>query len=249
MQKVNQQNFLKGVLHLLYPPRCPVCGQLVGTEASIHPECEKKLLYVQEPVCLKCGKPIQNAAQEYCFDCARGSSLIDGGISIWVYTKEMSHSIALYKYHGRREYAAFYVKKAVELCGDWILGHAPDCITAVPLNPRKERVRGFNQAMLLAEGIGEALEIPVDGKLLVRSRYTEPQKELDAASRMKNLRKAFGPGERAGTYRSVLLVDDIYTTGSTMKACTAILKENGVQKVWILSLCIGSEQERYSSRV
>lgn len=233
---------ISSVLSLLYPPRCPICGKILGwNEGLVHEKCEKRLVYVKEPVCLRCGKPVYSPVQELCMDCARSPSAIDGGASVWVYTKEMAESVAMYKYHGKREFARFYVEKSVERCKNWIRSRNPDCITAVPLNRRKLKMRGFNQALLLARGMGKALDIPVDGRLLVRTRYTEPQKSLDPGQRMRNLQKAFGPGENIHKYKSVLLVDDIYTTGSTMKICSEILKQNGIEHVWIFSLCIGSD--------
>ena len=230
------------VLSLLYPPRCPICCEILNPrEGLVHAACEKKLVYVKAPVCLRCGKPVYSSVQEFCLDCSKGRSDINGGAAVWVYTREMSESIAMYKYYGKREFLAFYVQKAVQLYGNWICERRPDCITAVPLNRKKLRMRGFNQALLLAQGLGKALNIPVDGELLVRSRYTAPQKELNPAQRMKNLQKAMGPGKNIHKYKRVLLVDDIYTTGSTMKICSEILKAHGVELVWIFSLCIGSD--------
>ena len=89
--------------------------------------------------------------------------------------------------------------------------------------------------------MGRMLDIPVDFRLLVRTRLTEPQKNLDVRQRMKNLMQAFVPGPHAGDYKTVLLVDDIYTTGSTMQVCSMILKKCGVKNVYIFSLCIGSD--------
>ena len=230
-------------MSLLYPPRCPICCEILRpADGRIHPECEKKLVYVHEPVCLRCGKPVYSPLQEYCLDCLRAPAAMDGGAAVWVYTKELAASVAMYKYQGKREFSAFYVEKAVERCGSWIQMRRPECMTAVPLNRKKLRMRGFNQALLIARGIGRALQIPVDEQLLVRSRYTEPQKELGPAQRLRNLQKAFGPGKTIRPLKSVLLVDDIYTTGSTMKICSEILKAHGVEKVWILSLCIGSDR-------
>ncbi len=207
----------------------------------IHKKCEERLVYVKKPVCLRCGKPVYSPVQEFCLDCSRGASAIDGGASVWVYTKAIADSIAMYKYHGKKEFADFYVHRSIEKYGDWIKARQPDCITPVPLNKKKLRIRGFNQAQLLGIGIGKALKIPMDSGLLLRSRYTAPQKELNPVQRLKNLQKAFGPGKGIYKYKSVLLVDDIYTTGSTMKICSEILKANGVEKVWIFSLCIGSD--------
>lgn len=233
---------IQSLISLIYPPRCPVCFEILDdTKRKVHEKCEKKLIYVKPPVCLRCGKPVYSPLQEYCMDCFRSDAPIDGGTAVWIYTKEMAQSIAKYKYEGKKEYAGFYVDRAVRQCGEWICQRRPDCITAVPLNPRKQRMRGFNQALLIAQGIGKMLNIPVDNELLVRSRYTEPQKNLTPTQRLKNLQKAFGPGKNIRKYKSVLLVDDIYTTGSTAKICSSILKGAGVSYVWILNLCIGSD--------
>ena len=153
----------------------------------------------------------------------------------------MSVSIAGFKYHGRQAYGDFYVQSILLRHGTWIRSHAIDCITAVPLNYLKLQKRGYNQAGILAKRLGRALNIPVDLQLLVRNRYTKPQKELSPRERMENLKKAFEPGKNAGQYRTVLIVDDIYTTGSTMEICSSILKSRGTQRVYILSLCIGSD--------
>ena len=79
------------------------------TKRKVHEKCEKKLIYVKPPVCLRCGKPVYSPLQEYCMDCSRSDAPIDGGTAVWVYTKEMAQSIAKYKYEGKKEYAGFYV--------------------------------------------------------------------------------------------------------------------------------------------
>ena len=236
--------FVNTLIHLFYPRRCPICGQIVAqAQGYIHESCRKTLVYVRKPVCMRCGKPIYSPLQEYCFDCSKKAavSAFDGGAAVWVYTKEMMASIAQYKYHGKKEYARFFANEAVRLYGSWMMQCRPDCITAVPLNRKKMLGRGFNQAALVARRIGRQLKIPVDEHLLVRSRFTAPQKELTPEQRLRNLQRAFGPGKNAGRYERILLVDDIYTTGSTMQICSMILKKSGAQHVWILSLCIGSD--------
>ncbi len=176
-------------------------------------------------------------------DCSRKvhSAAFDGGAAVWVYTKEMMDAIAMYKYQGKKQMGRVFAQEAVKACGSWVKAIQPDCITCVPLNKKKLRKRGYNQAEVLARHIGRMLDIPVDFRLLVRTRFTQPQKSLDVKQRMKNLMQAFAPGPHAGKYKTVLLVDDIYTTGSTMQVCSMVLKKCSVEKVYILSLCIGSD--------
>lgn len=228
------------LLAWIFPRRCPICMDIVPVrEGLIHGECYKKLIYVKEPACMRCGKPLQNIQQEYCFDCRCRPVSFDGGRSVWEYTRQMSQSIAGFKYHGMQEFAEFYAREAVRLHRDWILSRHIECLIPVPLNSRRLRKRGYNQAYVVAKRIGRQLGLPVDSSQLHRRRFTRPQKNLTPDERLKNLEKAFTAGKKIGRYRCVLLIDDIYTTGSTMKACSKILKASGIQTVYVLSLCIG----------
>ncbi len=230
---------------LLFPPRCAICGQTLDSKSldGIHPKCRDLLIPVMSPVCLRCGKPVLDEAIEYCMDCTRKMHIaaFDGGASVWVYTKVMRDAVAQFKYQGKKHLGRVFALEAVKVHGPWIRRLKPDCITCVPLNKKKLRKRGYNQAEVLARHIGRMLDIPVDTQLLVRTRFTQPQKTLDVTQRMKNLMQAFAPGPHAGMYKTVVLVDDIYTTGSTMQVCSMILKKCGVEKVYIFSLCIGSD--------
>src|SRR5699024_4109163 len=100
-------------------------------------------------------------------------------------------------------------------------------LVPVPVHPARKRERGFNQAELLANRIGSRLEIPVCPDMLVRNKKTMPQKGLDPSGRLKNLEEAFSAGKLFDGVEGVILVDDIYTTGSTIEACTRALKKAG----------------------
>ncbi len=91
---------------------------------------------------------------------------------------------------------------------------------------------------MLAGILGEKLKIPVAPKMLIRRKRTRPQKELSASERLKNLSGAFAAGEGSGGIKRVLLVDDIYTTGSTVEACARVLQNAGVEKVYFAVICM-----------
>ena len=117
----------------------------------------------------------------------------------------------------------------------------PQVIVPVPLHWRKQRMRGFNQAELLAEELSGYTGIPVDSKLLEKGKATRSQKKLDATERKKNLREAFRVvGNPSG--KRILLIDDVYTTGSTMDVLSRALLEKGASHVFFLTLCIGSNR-------
>ena len=117
----------------------------------------------------------------------------------------------------------------------------PDYIIPVPLHKRKKRVRGYNQAELIAKGLSNTLDLPMNDYILRRTRFTTPQKKLDDKQRLKNLSQAFVCIDPEGCIRGkrVLLVDDIYTTGSTIEACTLALLKEGAKEVCFITVCIG----------
>jgi ComF family protein len=231
----------------LYPPSCPLCGEILAWgEGKVHRGCYQKLLWVREPRCKRCGKPMDRLTgetKEWCMDCIRNrhrcGKSFEQGRALWIYEGNIRQSVLDYKYKGMRSYTDFYVDEAVKACGGWIRQKNPQLLIPVPLHPRKKRIRGFNQAELLAAGIGQQMHIPVDGRILRRKRWTEPQKAVSGQQRRHNLSKSMDIRQIPTDLRRVMLIDDIYTTGSTMEACAEILKKNGVEKVFFLTLCIG----------
>lgn len=239
LRRIKVSMLFEKVMDFIYPPRCPVCQEIVWGE-KVHRECLKKLEYVEEPLCKKCGKPIFAEEAEYCFDCTKHEKSFAQGRAVWVYNEVVDTSIFEYKYKGKREYAAFFVDEMLKAWGKWIEGISPDMLLPVPLSQKKYKSRGYNQAKLLADGIGHALGIPVPDKLLIRNRNTEPQKSLGPKERYENLSKAFEISGRIDLKdKKILLVDDIYTTGSTVEACSKALLESGARSVSFITLCIG----------
>ena len=151
----------------------------------------------------------------------------------------MRASISRFKYHNRREYADFYAEELLRAYGRMLRSWQPDALIPVPLHKSRMRKRGFNQAALVAERMGERLGIPVEEKLLIRVKKTSPQKELNDSARRENLKNAFQLCGNDVKLKRVVLIDDIYTTGSTLDAAAAALLAAGVEKVYFLSICIG----------
>ncbi len=231
----------------LYPERCPVCFQIALPKgAMLHPECKKKLDRIKEPVCFKCGVPLPSEEEEYCMDCAKQTDRgWDQGRSIFPYHGIMGRALRLVKNEGRAEFVRFFAKQIKESQLAFIRRSAPECIVPVPLHPSKQRSRGFNQAELLAEALGEEINIPVR-LLLIKKKKTKEQKSLNKNQRKKNVTDAFAVDEAAlgeQVPESVLLLDDVSTTGSTLSACARALKERGVERVAFLSVCVAEQLE------
>ena len=232
-------------MEALYPRRCPVCGEIVMPKGRlICPSCLLRLSPVQSPVCQKCGKEVWSEEVEYCSDCVKHRRSFARGIALFNYTEETARSMAAVKYKNKREYLDFYAEAAAEKLKQYAKREEWqfDVLVPVPVHSARKRKRGFNQAEVLAERMGEKLKVPVCSNFLYRIRNTEPLKELTPDERLQNLQQAFradAEALRVSGAQKVLLVDDIYTTGSTAEACTRTLLNAGIEKVCFFAVCIG----------
>ena len=178
MRKITEE-----LIGLLYPKRCPLCQDiLIGQGARICTSCRKKAVPIREPKCKKCGKPIRSAQQEYCFDCSGREHYFTGGWAVFPYEKEIKQSVYQFKFHNKREYSDFYVSEMAGIYGHEILRWQPDVLIPIPMYRKKQRVRGYNQAEILAGYLGEYWNLPVDTELLknyvITGQSVSPNTEL-----------------------------------------------------------------------
>ena len=187
---------------------------------------------------MKCGKEIGSREQEYCADCIRRKKSFTRGFALLNYDSRAAVSMAAVKYHNKREYLDFYARAAALRFKKQFRQAGIQVIVPVPVHASRLKARGFNQAAVLAEKLSAELGIPWE-ELLIRVKKTDPQKSLGSAERLKNLRGAFEAEQEAGKWERVLLVDDIYTTGSTAEICSRALLKTGVKQVFVFAVCIG----------
>lgn len=183
--------------------------------------------------------------KEYCTACETKPPAVTQNFAVWQYDKAMKASVAAFKYGGRKEYADFYVRHMVQKIGRRLLRNGVTVLVPVPVSRQRRRYRGFNQAELLSEKLARELGI-VSVNLLLRRKNTAPQSSLTPAERQQNLAGAIIWNERAAQGlavcpETVAIVDDIYTTGSTMSACADVLKKHGIQNVYGACVCIGND--------
>lgn len=232
-----------GFLDLLYPRRCPVCGDVAMPKGLlVCPGCRKRLSFIEEPVCKRCGREVPAMEMEYCRDCAARKRTFDGAVALLHYDQTAQKSIAAFKYGSRPEYADFYGDELVRRYGRQLLRWRPEAIVPVPADRARQRVRGYNQSQVLAERLGTALHLPVLPEVLIRRHHTRAQKDLGPAARQKNLEQAIAVAHWPPGLTRVLLVDDIYTTGSTAEACTRSLKQAGAQRVYGVWVCVAGAE-------
>lgn len=238
-----QKPFLKTLLSVVYPVRCAVCDRVMPVgQRGICRECRAEIEYPEGALCCRCGKPVEEEA-EYCQDCSGKESSFLSGRAGFLYNGAMQGSVSRFKYQGRAEYAAFYAETIWNREQEWIRGLEADLLIPVPVHPMRYRRRGYNQAALIARSLSELTGIPTAEEFLLRIKNTLPQKELSDRERYLNLQQAFAVSDRGqelypGT-KCAIIIDDIYTTGSTMEACAQVLRSAGIDKVYFLCVCIG----------
>lgn len=227
------------IKELLFPRRCPICDDIVPIgEGKICFECKKRIKYIKEPRCRKCGKQLLDNNQMFCMDCASRKHYFEQGYALYDY-QSVKKGIYRFKYKNRCEYADFYAEDIYKYLKNEIIAIGADAIIPVPIHASKFRERGYNQAELIAKGLSDYTQIPMNTKLVTRIKKTVPQKELDILGRQNNLKKAFNISSDVVKLNKTILIDDIYTTGSTLDSIALELKKHGVKEVYFIALCIG----------
>ncbi|MDO4463421.1 MAG: ComF family protein [Bacillota bacterium] len=227
------------LLNYLFPGRCVVCDALVDQpEEHICDSCKGKIIYIREPYCMKCGKQLKKEEKEYCGDCERLPHLFIRGTALYDYGS-MSDSVFRFKYAGRMEYATFYGRDLYEKRMRWLEMINPDALIPVPIHSSRMRSRGYNQAELVARELSRHSGIPVNTKLIQRVKRTKPLKSLSHSERQNNLKRAFKILQNDVKLNTIVIIDDIYTTGSTIDAMTGVLNDAGVKNVYYMALTIG----------
>jgi len=219
---------LNAILDIFFPPVCPLCEKAVVVE-SFCAACEEafEASRIKGPVCRVCGCPFAAAGGQAhtCGQCLKEPPPFVQALSACIYEGAVLAAVSVLKFNARVTLAAGLGAVAAAAARF----DAPvQLVVPVPLHVARLRQRGFNQSLLLAREVAAALSLPVDYKALRRVRETASQTGLKAADRRINVKGAFAvarPEKLKGKY--VLLVDDVMTTGSTVRECAAVLNSAG----------------------
>lgn len=227
------------ILEFLFPTTCVVCGRVC--KQGICPKCRVENPIITGVRCMCCGKPIGNAEAEFCSDCMLHPKIFREGRSLWVHKSPIKESIYRFKYNNYRNYATIYSMLWVNEYQEFIEKWHPDCIVPIPIHKHRRRNRGYNQAEELARALQKQMpyDIPIECKWLYRKKETEYQKKYNQVQRKRNISGAFGVTEMGRSFHTVLLVDDIYTTGATLQEASKLLRDCGVMNVVFMSISIG----------
>jgi len=210
------------------------------------PACINDFIAIESPMCPRCGIMFasRTGGDHLCGECLGGGSAFLRVRSAGVYTGTLLALIHQMKYHGRSELSRPLGKLLFcTYTSHWESGEI-DWIMPVPLHPRKLRRRGFNQSQLLMaewpkylSGKNREYRVAIGYDTLRRVRWTAPQTGLGRRERKENIKDAFSLDDKSRIRGcSILLIDDVFTTGATARECTRVLKRGGVKRVDILTL-------------
>ena len=227
---------LMASIDLLLPPACLLCGQSLPidhSKQSFCRDCLTSMPPLSSAHCLCCAQPFPNSTSIHlCGNCLKkppsfsivhAAGIYQGGIKDAVQRLKYRNQVTLARPLGQ------LLGKVVKEAG---ADFGPDCIVPVPLHPNRLRQRGYNQALEVARPIAQQLNVPIDTGLLQRIRKTPPQQGLTAIERRNNLRNAFDL-TTTPSVRRILLVDDVMTTGETVRECCRTLRAGGVRDVQV----------------
>lgn len=218
---------------VLFPPRCLLCGRPTARLNILCDDCIETLPPLEGPRCSQCQEPLLDSSLDLCRACGTRERWFDRALSLGPYEGAWGKLVRSLKFDKEVAVARFLsARMASFLQAEDPFGDI-DTVTYVPMTRSAVHARGFNQAKLLARELARHIHRPMT-RLLVKEHKTLPQARLSARARRENLRGAFRP-IRSVSGR-VLLVDDIFTTGSTVEECAHTLKNGGCEEVFVLTV-------------
>lgn len=230
---------LESCLDVLFPPRCTMCDLYLSRRGGsrICLECWEHVRWIEEPVCSICGMELyaQGDINPICGECLLHTPPFAFARALFYYNDEIRGLVSRLKY--KKDTSVLpAIDELVKKCD---LRPYRDCdyVIPVPLHKKRLQKRGFNQALLLAKIFFSGSDVRIRSTLLRRTRNTVPQVSLDGKARRKSLKNAFTVDsgiELSGA--TVCLVDDVYTTGTTVSECSRELLLNGAKKIIVLTL-------------
>ncbi|MCQ2522766.1 MAG: ComF family protein [Lachnospiraceae bacterium] len=233
--------FMESLLEVLFPRRCFVCDRVIrkplimqGMKISACKTCFDNLSFIKEPVCSVCGRKVE-AKESLCEECKLKKHVFISGKFPLSY-ECIARSVYRFKYNNRPFYAKDYATLIYLSYKDWIEYINPDAFIAVALHRKRLNKRGYNQAEELCRELSKLTKIPTRRGYVKRVVNTLPQKIFDRKHRQINVKKAFIVPKNDVKLKTVIVVDDIFTTGSTIDAISRELRHHGTDGIYFITI-------------
>ena len=228
------------LLQFFLPSQCHCCEKFLEEgRKGICPDCFSKIRWLAPPFCSVCGTPFRSKEVENhpCGACATKEKYFTMARALGYYEGPLQEAIHRWKYQGRMSLTSFFGEWMAEALQRYWRPSSLDLLIPVPLHRQRLRERGFNQALLLAQELSQRTGILCHKRVLQKKKPTLPQVNLSGSEREKGVRGAFQIMEKEKLKgKSILLVDDVYTTGATVNECAKVLMAGGAERVDVLTL-------------
>ena len=234
------KKLIRRIIDFILPARCLCCGAIVNNDDSLCNDCLRKINFIVAPYCKKCGIPLEhNTCKDIlCHNCLNNSkqNYIRMSRSAVVYDEFSKKIILDFKFAHHIENKRL-LANWLFLAGSDIWKKECDLIIPVPLHFTRLFNRKYNQSAILAKELAKICNIRVNYDILKKTKYTKPQIECSAKKRLKNLKGAFSVSNaKIIEGKRIILIDDVYTTGSTLKECAKVLIKAGAKSVDTLTV-------------
>lgn len=237
--KVSLHSVRKYITDIFLPNRCPACSKLIKWDMLLCSECKSKMHLAADELCSVCGRNVCSDHSQLAFD---------NCIALFYYEQPTINAIYALKHNkavNLAEYSASLLKKQLEKLG---IADKADLVTSVPMSKKKLRTRRYNQAEIIAKCLSQSLDKPFDAHLLLHSPSLTEHHKLSKADRVTDAQSSYFPNPKHNAVKgkTVILCDDVYTTGATVNACAKCLKQMGAKRV--VAVCIAAaklEERRY----
>ncbi len=220
---------------ILFPSFCRLCHRLLDQpgERVICHQCWHQINQPSSPYCQICGRFMERRqGADICTDCQQTKWSFSLHRSCFRYEGLIKEIILLYKYGRFRILGRDLANLILLFLVDNSIWDGLEVVVPVPLQARRQKERGFNQAEVIARYIGKTKGLPIASRAIIKIKDTPPQASLEAKLRRENVKGAYKIGQKDKIRNKiVLLVDDVFTTGSTIEECSRILKEAGAREI------------------
>ncbi|MBS3920764.1 MAG: ComF family protein [Deltaproteobacteria bacterium] len=240
------RGLIERVLQFLLPSQCHCCERFLEEgQKRICPDCLSKIRWIEPPLCTLCGTPFLSRRIENhpCGACLTRRKYFTMARAVGYYEGPLREAIHRWKYEEKSYLTSFFGEKLAEGFRRYWGPGSFDLLVPVPLHSKRLRERGFNQALLLAKELSQRTRIPYSKRLLQKRISTPPQVHLSGRKREKGVKGSFHiQRDEAIKGKTILLVDDVYTTGATVNECSKVLLKAGAERVDVLTVAHAIKQ-------